>query len=146
MIIQAAVAFVATLFFTIIFLVPRRLFWVCAAGGTLGWVVYSARLLRAAPPPFACFAATLVLVIYSRAAGVVFRCPVSIIITTGIFPLVPGAAIYHTAYSLIMGQTVLAGQKAMETLATAGVISLGMLFGYALPQRLFQSFSKMKSG
>ena len=53
----------------------------------------------------------------------------------GIFPLVPGAGIYFTAYYLIAGDMEAFSQKGMETLETAVAIALGIVFASGLPQK-----------
>lgn len=55
----------------------------------------------------------------------------------GIFPLVPGAAIYYTAYNFFMGQEALALQYGMDTIKMAIAIGLGIGAAYSLPGHLF---------
>jgi uncharacterized membrane protein YjjB (DUF3815 family) len=57
---------------------------------------------------------------------------------------VPGAGIYYTAYYLITGQAKLFSAKGLETLEVALAIVFGIIFGFAIPQALFQKFAKTK--
>ncbi len=138
MTVQFLVAFVATLAFAVLFAVPPKRYVLCALGGAVCWVVYLGITRAGGGVALASFLATLVLMLFSRFAGNIARAPVIIFITTGIFPLVPGAAIYHTAYSLFLGNLPAAVRFGMETLVSAGTIALGMLVGYSLPGVLFE--------
>ena len=81
--------------------------------------------------------ATGILTIFARALAVLRKMPVTVYLLTGIFPLVPGAAIYYTAYYLFIGDTAMSSVKAIETFEVAGAIVLGIIFGFSIPQRLF---------
>ena len=62
----------------------------------------------------------------------------------GIFPLVPGAGIYYTAYYLIMNEMKSFSKKGTETFLIAGAIALGIVFGFAIPQAVFHALGKKK--
>ncbi len=136
--IQFLVALVATLSFAILFAAPPNRYLHCAVGGGLCWLVYLLIARQSGSGALASFGATFVLVFFSRLTGYLAKTPIIIFITTGIFPLVPGAGIYYTAYNLFLGQLDIAAQRGLETLVSAGTITLGMLFGYALPQKFFE--------
>ena len=51
----------------------------------------------------------------------------------GIFPLVPGAGIYYTAYYFIFGFSGLMVQKGIETVKVAVAIALGITLVLSLP-------------
>ena len=76
--------------------------------------------------------------ILSRFFAAVCKNSVSIYLVTGIFTLVPGAGIYYTSYHFIMNDMHMFTVKGMETFKIAGAISIGIIFGFAIPQRLFQ--------
>jgi uncharacterized protein len=62
----------------------------------------------------------------------------------GIFPLVPGAGIYYTAYYLFIGNTEMSGFKGLETLEIAGAIVFGIIFGFGIPQWIFHKLFPQK--
>lgn len=68
---------------------------------------------------------------------------VTVFLLTGIFPLVPGAGIYYTSYYFIMGDMSRFSQYGISTVKVAGSIVLGIIFGFALPQSLFNGLSKL---
>lgn len=141
--VQFLVALAATLSFAVLFAAPPSRYIHCALGGGLCWVAYLLFTQLSGSVAFASFLATFVLVFFSRLTGYLAKTPVIIFVTTGIFPMVPGAGIYYTAYNLFMGHLDMAAQQGLATLVSAGTITLGMLFGYALPQK---SFEKMGRG
>ena len=99
MITQTLLAAVGTAAFALLFGVPRRYFPFCAVIGGAGWLLYAALVQYAgATPTEATFFATVLVILLSRACAVLERCPVTVFLICGIFPLVPGAGIYWTSY------------------------------------------------
>ena len=137
MMLQFLIAALASLAFSILLHAPRRMYPVCAVVGGATWIAYLLALEGSGLAAVACFAASLLLTVFSRFASVLYRTPVIVFITAGIFPLVPGTGIYRTAYSLFAGSPLAAAQAGTETLIIAGTIALGILFGSAVPQALF---------
>lgn len=117
--IQFIFASVATLSFSIIFCAPRKEIIFCGITGGFGWIIYYIlnnyvhySIIVAA------LIATAGLAIISRAFAVIRMHPATIYILPGIFPLVPGAGIYYTAYYLITKQHALFAQKVLETFSS----------------------------
>lgn len=88
-------------------------------------------------PIIGTFAASAVLTMLSRCLAVQRKAPTLLFLVCGIFPLVPGAAIYYTAYNFFMGQEALALQYGMDTIKMAIAIGLGIGAAYSLPGHLF---------
>ncbi|MDL2218261.1 threonine/serine exporter family protein [Christensenellaceae bacterium OttesenSCG-928-M15] len=135
--VQFIVAFLATMSFTILFQAPMKYCVVGGVVGGLGWLFYTFIVGIGGDPAIAGFVASLVLIVLARFFAIVFKTPSTMFLLAGIFPLVPGTGIYYTAYYLFAGDMAMAGQKGMDTLITAGVIALGLLFGSAVPQKAF---------
>ena len=95
--------FFGTIAFSVLFNVPKRFYLSCGITGTMGWIVYclTVNLTSAA---IASFLGTLVVVLISRMLTVRMKCPITVFLISGIFPLVPGAGVYYTAYYLVMNQ------------------------------------------
>lgn len=137
MIVQFLVSMAATISFAILFYAPKEQYLFCGITGGLGWITYYAMVQRDITISLACIAATFVLTILSRCLSVARRVPATIFLVTGIFPLVPGAGIYYTAYYLITNDVAMASVKGVETFKIAGAIVLGIIFGFSLPQGMF---------
>ena len=143
-IIEFIVAMFATISFAILFNAPRKEVIYCGLTGALGWGVYFGMTQQGTNSVLASLVATLCLTILARGFAVVRKSPVTVYLLPGIFPLVPGAGIYYTAYYLFIGNTEMSGFKGIETLEIAGAIVFGIIFGFGIPQRLFHKLSPQK--
>ena len=133
MIQEILAAMVGTIAFSLLFGVPRKYYAYCGLIGGAGWGVYSAAGLLWAPAQSA-LAATIVVILLSRLAAVKERCPVTIFLISGIFPLVPGAGVYWTVYYMVTDQLYLAVQTGYTAVKVAVAIVLGIVFVFELPQ------------
>ena len=84
------------------------------------------------------FFATVLVVFLSRLSAVRRHCPVTIFLVAGIFPLVPGAGIYWTAYYVVTDQLAKASDRGFQTLKIAVAIVLGIPFVFEFPQKWFR--------
>ena len=129
-------AFLGVLSFAVLFHAPRRSYLACAVCGAVAWGCY---LLAA---PLGLFLATtlaaIALTLLSRMLSIAMKMPSTVFIVTGIFPLVPGAGIYHTAYALVSRNMEAFTLRGMQTLALAGAIALGILIGMGFPKLLVE--------
>lgn len=113
---------------------PRRYYVAGGVTGTAGWLVYI-WIEGYSSAAMASFAGALVVVFISRMLTVKMKCPITVFLISGIFPLVPGARVYYTAYYLVTGQTGLAGQSGLEALKIAFAIVLGIVLVVSIPVR-----------
>ena len=96
---QFVVAVIATISFGITFHVPKRHYLAGGLTGAVGWMVYILCFdLLGVTAPVAVLIATLPLTLCARFFSVCHKAPVTVFLLPGIFPLVPGAGIYYTAY------------------------------------------------
>lgn len=135
---QTAAAALGTVAFSLLFGVPKKLYGICAAIGGVGWLAYlllkQTGMVSETEITFAC---TLLVVFLSRLFAVVERCPATVFVTTGIFPLIPGAGIYWTAWYLISGKNRMALDSGLSALKAVFAIVLGIVVVFELPQKLF---------
>lgn len=141
---QFFIAMLATISFAILFAAPPKEVLFCGLTGALGWIVYYVLTQNDIHLVLASMVATLCLTIMARCFAVIRKTPVTVYLLSGIFPLVPGAGIYYTAYYLFMGNTEMSGYKGLETLEVAGAIVFGIIFGFGIPQKLFHRLSPKK--
>ena len=126
MLVQFVVAMVATISFGITFQVGRRHYWTCGFVGactTLGGMT----------APMATLIATLPLAALSRFFAIRHKAPITVFLLTGIFPLVPGAGIYYTAYYFLRNDRALCTSKGIETLKVAVALALGIAIVCSIP-------------
>ncbi|MCI8664958.1 MAG: threonine/serine exporter [Hungatella sp.] len=134
-------AMVGTVAFSLLFGVPRRYYPYCGLIGGAGWWVYSMAASRW-EPELAALVATMVVILLSRTTAVWQRCPVTVFLISGIFPLVPGAGIYWTSYYIVTDQLNLALHTGYEAVKTAVAIVLGIVFVFEIPQKVFRAGRK----
>ena len=143
MIVQFIVSLLAAVSFAVLFSVEKKQLLFCGLTGAIGWTVYMICVENNVSVAIANLIATLTLTLVSRIFSAVRRTPVTVYLLMGIFPLVPGAGIYYTSYYFIMGDMSRFAQYGTSTIKTAGAIVLGIIFGFALPQSLFNILSEM---
>ena len=134
----------ATISFAVLFTAPKKEVICCGLTGAVGWMVYYIMTQNGVHPVLASGVATFCLTILARCFAVIRKNPVTVYILPGIFPLVPGAGIYYTAYYLFIGNNEMSGFKGLETLEIAGAIVFGIIFGFGIPQWLFHKLSPKK--
>lgn len=134
----------ATISFAVLFSSPKKEVIYCGLTGAVAWSIYYLLTQNGVHLVLASGIATFGLTILARCFAVVRKTPVTVYLLTGIFPLVPGAGIYYTAYYLFIGNTQMSGFKGLETLEIAGAIVFGIIFGFGIPQALFHKLSPRK--
>lgn len=134
---EVLVAAVGTIAFSVLFQVNPRHHFFCGLVGGIGWLVYCLVTDASGSPVFATFVATLVLTACSRWFSTLRHTPTIVFLVCGIFTLVPGAAIYYSAYYLFLNEGVETAYYAGMTLKLAVAIALGILVAYSLPAKLF---------
>lgn len=128
-------AAIGTFAFAVLFGVPRKYYPYCAMIGGVSWIVYI--LFEGFGVVLASLAATVAVVWMSRMMAIRERCPVTVFLICGIFPLVPGSYVYWTAYYLVTNQVWLAAEKGYMAIKIAFAIVLGIVFVFEVPQKVF---------
>lgn len=128
-------AAIGTFAFAVLFGVPRKYYPYCAMIGGVSWIVYI--LFEGFGIVLASLAATVAVVWMSRMMAIRERCPVTVFLICGIFPLVPGSYVYWTAYYLVTDQVWLAAEKGYMAIKIAFAIVLGIVFVFEVPQKVF---------
>ena len=129
-------AFIGTIAFSHLFNVNRKHYFFCGLVGAVGYLFYCLMDLRMTAA-FSTFLATMVVVLCSRILTVVRKCPITVFLISGIFPLVPGASVYNTAYYFIMNNLDEAVIWGINSLKIAFAIVLGIVFIVSIPRQFF---------
>ena len=131
---QFVVAVVATISFGITFHVPKRHYLAGGLTGAVGWMAYILCYdLLSVSAPVAVLIATLPLTLCARFFSVYHKAPVTVFLLPGIFPLVPGAGIYYTAYYFIQGDNALALSNGISTFTVAVALAVGISLVLSIP-------------
>ena len=134
---QFFLAGAGTLSFAILFACPRKSLPYCALVGAVGWLVYELAFMLGADSAMASLLAAIPLTILTRVFAVTQKTPVTVFLLSGIFPLVPGAGIYYTAYYFIQNNNALALSNGISTfkIAVALAIGISLVLCVPLPKR-----------
>ncbi len=134
---QFFLAGAGTLSFAILFACPRRTLPYCGAVGAVGWLVYEIAVLFGMESFAASLLAVIPLTLMARIFAVILKTPVTVFLLSGIFPLVPGAGIYYTAYYFIQGNNALALANGISTfkIAVALAVGIALVLGLPMPRR-----------
>lgn len=142
---EIAAAAVGTMAFSLLFGVPKKYYPYCGLIGGAGWLVYAlSEGTGLCTATEATFFATVLVVLLSRFFAVRERCPVTVFLISGIFPLVPGAGIYWTAYYLVTDQLNLALSNGFAAVKAAVAIVLAIVIVFELPYHFFRLPSRRK--
>lgn len=131
--------FAGTVGYALLYNIPRKYLISCGMTGMAGWLMY--RMISeftSVSAALASFFGTLVVVLISRMLTVRMKCPITVFLVSGIFPLVPGAGVYYTAYYLVTEQTELAASQGLEAIKIAFGIVLGIAMVLSIPRGVFQ--------
>ena len=129
---------IGTVAFALLYGVPTTYYLTCGAIGAAGWLMYRLMLAINMGATFAVFFATVVIVLLSRFAAVWRKCPATVFLITGIFPLVPGAKVYWAAYYLVTNQITDFQESGFAAVKIMVAIVLGIIFVFELPHKLFR--------
>lgn len=141
--VQLVAAFLGTAGFAVLFGVPRNQYLPVGVCGLAGWTVYLLMIrLAGASVIESTFVATLAVVLVSRFMAVRRCCPVIVFQICGVFPLIPGAGIFWTAYWVVVKELGTAVTTGFTALGVTIAIVLGIIFVTSLPGRLFKIVQK----
>ena len=146
LVIETGAAAIGSVAFSLLFGAPSAFYPECALAGGGGWLLY--RLLTdftPFSPILATFLAAAAVALYSRIAAVRRRCPTTVFLIAGIFPLVPGAGIYWTVYYLVTGEAALACSSGAAALKAAFAIVLAIAAAFELPRSVFRCFAPRRT-
>lgn len=132
---EVLAAAIGSFAFAVLFGAPGKYYLYCGMIGGCSWIVYL--LFQKAGTVMACLAATVAVVMLSRIMAIREKCPVTVFLISGIFPLVPGSYVYWTAYYLVTDQLWLAAEKGYMAVKIAFAIVLGIVFVFEIPQKIF---------
>ena len=129
---QFFIAGAGTLSFAVLFGCPRKSLPFC--GWWVPWLVrLRAGVMLGADSAAASLLAVIPLTLLTRVFAIVLKMPVTVFLLSGIFPLVPGAGIYYTAYYFIQGNNALALSNGISTFKVAVALAIGITLVLSVP-------------
>lgn len=139
MILELISAAVGTMAFSLLFGVPRKYYVYCGGIGAAGWLVNKLMLESVGlSVATSVFFATIVIMLLSRFAAVSEKCPATVFMIAGIFPVVPGAQIYWATYYLVTDQLHAAFDSGFLAIKIMISIVLGIVVVFEIPYKFFK--------
>ena len=127
-VVQLVAAYLGTMSFAVLFGVPRRYYFDAGICGTLGWLLYLILTRYSAFSPVeTMFTATALVTMVALSQSTARKCPITVFLICGIFPLVPGAGIFWTSYNIVSDQLSDALQTGFGALKATVAIAFGIL-------------------
>lgn len=127
LLVEVLAAFIGCVGFTFLFNIHGNGKYLCAIGGVLTWLTYRISFMLLNDLIAAYFIGTAIAAIYAEIMARIRKYPAISYLVISAFPLIPGAGVYHTVRYAMNGNMAAATDKGMETLAIAGVMSVGIL-------------------
>lgn len=125
---QVIVAFFASFGFGIIFNIKGIKLIFASIGGGISWLCYLYLNNNGISTILSLFISSIIFSIYSEICARYLKTPVTTLVICALIPLVPGAGMYYTMYETILGNVSGAVELGLNTLASAGVLALGVIF------------------
>jgi len=140
---QTLAAFIGTFAFAILFGVPRQQYATCGIIGAIGWAAFLI-MTRAgiAGTMVSITFSTVLICLMSRIVAVWDKCPSTVYLLCGIFPLVPGAGIFWFTYYLVAEKFRLSMTTGFNAGMAAIAIVLGIILATEFPQRWFSKLRR----
>ena len=115
----------------------------CCLGGGITWAVFRIGQVYNLDPVFACFIATLFAAAYAEIMARIRKYPAISYLVVSIIPLLPGAGVYRTTVCILTGDMDGFTTNAVQTIAIAGAIAVGVLIVSTLA-RLWSIYQSKK--
>lgn len=126
MIDEILAAFIASVFFGILFNVDKGSLVYGGLAGAFSWYVYKLGLKYVENSILSLFFAAVLVSFVSELAARKYKKPVTVFMIPGIVTLVPGALAYFTMLNFVRGEYTLGLAKGAETMFSAGAIAAGI--------------------
>ncbi|WP_411170397.1 threonine/serine exporter family protein [Clostridium sp. MB05] len=147
MIIEVLSAFISSFAFGIVFNIKGKNLFFSALCGALGWFIYKFSIKVGSSDTTALFWAAVGLSVYSEIFARILKTPVTTFVIAALIPLVPGGGMYYTMVEAITGNVMKSLETGIKTLASAGVLALGIILVSTITKTLikYNSSKKLKT-
>lgn len=130
-------AFGGTVGFSILYNIDKCFYPLCGLTGMVGWGAYLLAIPHCSGAVSTLIGA-LVVVFMSRILSIWKKCPITVFLIAGIFPLIPGSSIYYAAYHFAIGEYSEAAMMGIEAVKCSFAIVAGIHLNDAVPAKMFQ--------
>ena len=134
---EVLMSFIGVIAFSVILEVPKSEYLYTGLAGAIGQLALIVFVNLIDSEIYATLIASIILTFTSRVFSVYRRIPATIYLRTGIFPLVPGAGIYYTAYYIFSHEAGKAAVAGIDAISKALALALGIMIAAQIPQKIF---------
>lgn len=145
MISETIVSIIATLGFGIIFNIKGKKLFFASLGGGISWFVYALCLNFNLTEISSLFISSVVFSTYSEIFARILKTPVTTLVVCALIPLVPGGGMYYTMFEAVTGDINKSLELGLNTIASAGVLALGVIFVSTLTRLIMSHKRKIEA-
>lgn len=127
MLLQIIGSFLAVVAFCFLLGVPRKYIPYAGIIGALGWALFVLLRENAFSMGSATFFSGCLISLCSQLLARILKTPVTVFVIPGILPLVPGAGMYHIAFSIMKSNGMMTSYYVTQTLTVAGMIAVSII-------------------
>lgn len=135
----------ATVFFSILFKVPRKAILLGSILGGIGYAVYEWTTPILQSPIAGYFIGTLLMAVCSEVLARIIKMPATIFTIPAIIPLVPGLGLYNTMLYLVQGKDTLAAKTGIDTILDITAMAMALVVTSILTKSISDTVKKAKS-
>lgn len=139
--VESVTTFFACYGFVILFNIHGKGGFFCALGGALTWALYRIGTLTPIDSLVSFFFAAVFASVYAEVTARIRKCPAIAYLVISILPLLPGAGVYRTTVAIMAGNLQGFSTSAIDTVAIAGSIAVGILIVSTLA-RLWSTYQQ----
>lgn len=139
MITEVLMAFIGVVSFAVLLGVPKSEWIYAGLTGAIGRAVFTGTNRLLSNNIYATLIAAIIVTLLSRIFAGKRRVPGIVYLRAGVFPLVPGASIYYTAYYIFSHEGNMAAISGIEALTRALALAFGIMISSQIPQRFFSA-------
>ena len=143
--IQIFTAAVGSLAFGVLFNLHGKKLAAVFLGGAVGWLFVLLFMYLGADEPTAYFVVALILSLYAETMARVLKAPTTVFIIPSLIPLVPGSSLYYTMAYALDGEREQFFGKAMNTLALAAALAVGIIIATVLTRLFIKAVQAIKA-
>ena len=114
-------------------------------GGAIGWLFVILLMHLGTDEPTAYFIVALLLSLYAEILARTLKAPTTVFIIPSLIPLVPGSSLYYTMAYALDGEREQFFGKAMNTLALAAALAVGIIIATVLTRLFIKAVQAIKA-
>ena len=140
-VIQLVTSFIVSITFAVVFKINKRHLINAGICGVLTYAAYYGAELLTSSLFWAAFISSVIAALFAETNARISKAPTLVMLMPGVVPIVPGGYLYRSVRDLICSQ----GTSALEHLADAGMIALGMAGGVVALSTIYDIVSDFVS-